>query len=654
MLSLKKLWELNLVYVLCLICIAAQTVVIAFFNIYLFFVSLVVFFLLFGIIVYRLLSERDRYKKLIKNVNDELQHASSNALSNFTIPIIVVSDADEIIWYNKAFTYTVTETPDDIIGCDLSVLISLEDQELMREAHRVEINYGGKVFRVFESFSDAEDIEQRIICFVDITALQKYAIEYSLTRPVVALLAVDNFDDVSRDLRDSERTALSSKIQNVLENWFSVTNGISKRLSGDRFMFIFEERYLNKFKADKFSILNEIRSLEMPNRTKATVSIGVGTHGADLRECEDFAHQALDMALGRGGDQVAIKNDDNNYQFFGGLSGASEKRTRVRTRIVASALVELINSSDRILLMGHRFSDMDCVGASFALQSAIKSLGKEVHVVLDRATTMAESFLQRVEELDKSVNITDPERLLPLINKDTLLIVLDTHRPHFVDNPAILEKASTVVVIDHHRKAVDFIDKAVIFYHETSASSTCEMVSELLQYINENSIERAEAEGLLAGIMLDTRNFVFNTGVRTFEASALLRKHGADPVEVKKMFADSLESYKIKSQIISTSEIYKDCAIAINVHEGPGAKIVTSQAADELLEIQGVASSYVLCRINNGINISARSLSDNVQIVMEKLGGGGSRTMAACQLAMDDLNKAREMLITAIDEIKEG
>ena len=223
-----------------------------------------------------------------------------------------------------------------------------------------------------------------------------------------------------------------------------------------------------------------------------------------------------------------------------------------------------------------------------------------------------------------------------------------------MDNPAILEKASTVVVIDHHRKAVDFIDKAVIFYHETSASSTCEMVSELLQYINENSIERAEAEGLLAGIMLDTRNFVFNTGVRTFEASALLRKHGADPVEVKKMFADSLESYKIKSQIISTSEIYKDCAIAINVHEGPGAKIVTSQAADELLEIQGVASSYVLCRINNGINISARSLSDNVQIVMEKLGGGGSRTMAACQLAMDDLNKAREMLVTAIDEIKEG
>ena len=649
---MKRYGFINYLFFLFIVFLIAVSIAFYFYNqtlSYVFMAITVAFALTF--IIYSRKGE-SKYNKLIKNLNDELGKASSNVLSSFTLPLIVVSDNDEIIWYNSAFYNEMSAEADSLIGMDLSVIVSKDDQIRLKKEKRVEVNYGGKVFRTFESLSNDGKISQRVICFLDITNLQKYAMEYMLSRPVVAVLAVDNFDDAAHGLRDSERSALHSKIQNVLENWFLKTNGLVQKLSGDRFLFIFEERYLNKIKADKFSILTEVKSIETSSGIKPTISIGIGVDANDFKGCAEYAKSALDMALGRGGDQAAIKIGENDYKFFGGVSSSTEKRSKVRTRIVASTLIDMLKSCDNILIMGHKFSDLDCVGAAFALQSAAERLEKEVSVVLDEHSTMAGPFIDRVYKLNKSINICPPQKALSKVGRGTLLFVLDTHRKNFVDAPELIDKCDNIVVIDHHRKAVDFIDKAVIFYHETSASSTCEMMTELLQYIDENSIERAEAEGLLAGIMLDTRNFVFNTGVRTFETSALLRKQGADPIEIKRLFADSLEFYKIKSNIIASAEIHKDSAVAFNTFEGAGTKIITGKAADELLEIKGVKTSYVLCRIDGKINISARTLSENVQIVMEKLSGGGSKTMAACELDTADFNVARDMLLKAIEEVR--
>ncbi len=650
---MKKLWNLNIIYVLCLIVIALNTVGMAFYNTLWFIISAVVFCALLGIIIHRVKNEHNHYSKLFKSINQELSNASSNVMENFTIPLIVVSHNGEMVWYNKAFCNNVDSDAEELIGRNVDMFLTEQQQLFLKNGKKVEVNYKDKIFRVFESISFSGDIEQRVICFVDITMLQKYAIEYSLSRPVVALLAVDNFDEISKDLKDSERYSLNGKIQTVFENWFSVTGGIEKKLSGDRFMFVFESRYLNHFKNDKFSVLEEVKKIETPNHIKPTISIGIGVNGEGYNINEEYARQALDMALGRGGDQVAIKSDSNEFLFYGGNSNSYEKRSRVRTRIMASALLELIASSESVVLMGHKYSDLDCVGAAYALQRNIRKMGKDAYTLIDTETTVAGPFFNHVRNEEKPFDLQDPQKIISLINKDTLLIVLDTHRPSFVDFPKALEKARKTVVIDHHRKAVDYISDTVLFYHDASASSTCEMVCELLEYFGKGGMERTEAEGLLAGIMLDTRNFVFNTGIHTFEASAVLRKYGADPVEIKKLFADSIESYKIKSGIISSAEIYKASAIAINTYEGTGTKIITSQAADSLLEIKDVASSYVICKIEGKVNISARSLNKNVQIVMEKLGGGGGKTMAACQLDTDSFEKAKEMLIKAIDETEE-
>ncbi len=598
-------------------------------------------------------SDYRKFNKLIKNVNAELQTASSNALSRFTLPLIIVSEQDEIIWYNKAFA-KININADSLIGKNLAEIISKEEQFKILSNGSTEINMTSRVYRVFESLSAEGKITQRIICFVDITKLQKYAMEYILTRPVVGVLAVDNFDDAAAGLKDSERSILHSEIRNKLENWFSKTNGLVQKLSGDRFLFAFEERYLQALRSDKFSVLSEIKEIETSTRTKLTISIGLGMGAGGFKQATEYAYSAFDMALGRGGDQVAIKKGENDYEFFGGLSSQGEKHSKVRTRLVANNLKEMITAADNVFIMGHRFSDLDVVGSAYALCSVAKMLGTEAFTVLDEQTTMAAPFLQRIAGQNALLNILAPEKVSKRISEQSLLIVIDTHRKNLLECPEILEQFSNIVVIDHHRKAVDYIDNAVMFYHDTAASSTSEMVAELLQYMGIAEVEKSVAEGLLSGIMLDTRNFVFNTSSGTFEVSAMLRKFGADPVEIKHLFADSLDFYKMKSNIIASAEIIDNNAVAVNEYEGEGTKLLTGQAADELLEIKGVVSSYVLCKINGKVNISARTLQENVQIVMEKLGGGGSKTMAACELETDSFSVAQKMLLEAVNSVKEG
>lgn len=653
----KKLWSFNVLYLVLLCFGGLQTVCLFFVSKPLFYASLLMFAVLAVITLVRMVTSGRRFDELINSMNEELSNAASNALTSFVLPILIVSETDEIVWYNSCFAKQVNTEADGLIGRSIGELLGESGSKAIREKRHAVITYGNRIYDVYESVHLLDgEVEQKIFCFIDFTELRRTASEYQLSRLLVAFIAIDNLDDLTHNMRDSERNTVSSRIQNVLEDWFSTTNGFSRKLSGERYIFIFEERDLISFTAAKFDILSRIRGIDFGDRGHATVSIGIG-HGKNLRECEEQAAQALDMALGRGGDQVAIKKLDHSFQFFGGISGANEKRTRVRTRIVASALLELIQSSEQVVLMGHKYADLDCYGSAYALCSAIrKHTSTPAYIAIRQKNALVHPLFERIRTLGGDLMIAEPEQLLEHVNKQTLLIVLDTHRPMMLECPELLDLAGTVVVIDHHRKSVDHIDNAVIFYHESAASSTSEMVSELLQYISEGAVGRAEAEAMLSGIMLDTRNYCMNTGVRTFEASAFLRRRGADPIAVKKLFADSMENYKIKNAIIATAEQYQAYAIALHKSDlsAEEMRIISSEAADELLNISGVKASFVISRLPDHINISARSFGEiNVQLIMERLGGGGHRTMAACQLPEQELDQVKNLLIDAIRQQEE-
>ena len=405
---------------------------------------------------------------------------------------------------------------------------------------------------------------------------------------------------------------------------------------------------------ERFKVLDEARKITVGERLCVTLSIGVG-HGADtLAESEVFAKQALDMSLGRGGDQVAVKTE-NGFQFFGGVSKGIEKQSKIKSRIIATAMQELISNSEQVFLMGHHFGDLDSVGSAAGLAGAIKQTGKPAFVVVDPVNNLSKPLINRLIETEGKELFMDVDEALMNISEDTLLIIVDTHNKDFIESRELYERARQVIVIDHHRKTVNFIDNAVIFHHEPYASSACEMVSELIQYFpNPNKLSSAYAEALLSGIMLDTKNFIMKTGVRTFEAAAFLRKMGADTVAVKSLFSNSIETYQRKAQLVASAEVYNRCAIASTDNPSADIRVVAPQSADELLNITNVDASFVIYSTNNCINISARSMGAmNVQLIMERLGGGGHQTMAATQLYDTSIADAKQSLIHAIDDYLE-
>lgn len=648
----KNSWGLSTLYYIMIGVMVAQTLISFFYDMRVFAIMLAFTLIVIGMAIYRIVNMQRYLRKLMTGIRDNLDSSGSETLSGFTFPIMVSSEEGEILWYNDAF-HDLILGGDDVFGRSINEVISTEDEQILKDSKQADVKFRDRIFSVFESKSHIDGISQRIFYFIDETRLKKTAEAYILSRPVVAIVAIDNLDEVTKNARDSEKASISSAIEIEIENWSAPTSGVICKLSNDRFMLVLDEKDIHTLISNRFEVLDRVRSINFGDRGTPTLSIGVGRGGASLQECEDMARQALDMALGRGGDQAAVKGKNNEYQFFGGVSKAVEKRTKVRARVIASALKELIEASDNVLIMGHRYADLDCFGASYALWSVVRSMGKDAKIIMDKDKSLALQLLTRIEAAGITDAVSSGKDVMNLIDRKTLLIVVDTHRAGFVDNPEVYNACKTVVVIDHHRKAVDHIDNAVIFFHETFASSACEMVAELLQYIAERSVGRLEAEALLSGIMLDTRNYVLHTGVRTFEASAFLRNCGADPVEVKRLFSGTMLSYTQRAEVVASAEIYGDCAIAIHTGTGESARIVSSQAADELLTISGVNGSFVLFRNGGEINISSRSLGYiNVQLIMESLGGGGHRTMSACQLKDVNYDKAKQILINAIEEYK--
>ncbi len=569
------------------------------------------------------------------------------------MPVIVCNLNREVIWYNKPFSNSFNVK--NIFGANLD-RFSKSDLDDFCSCTGIEFEYENKFFRAYGVKVAEENYNLYMIYFCDITELKNSYIKYQLSKPCVLILLIDNYDEAFQNVKESDKSQVFSQIDKVLENFIGETTGFIKMINRNKFISVIEQRHLNIMIEKKFPLLEKIREIVVNNTTKLTLSIGIATNNENFFELETAANQALDMALGRGGDQVAI-NNNNSYEFFGGLSSGTEKHTKVKTRMAANAMTELIQTSENIIVMGHAFSDLDCVGSAIGIASAIKSIGKQVYIAINKEKSLSKSLIEYAENNSESIKemFLEPKATIEKVNQQTLLIIVDTHNPDFIESFELYEKCKNIIVIDHHRKMVNYIKNSVIFYHEPYASSTSEIVTELIQYFGEQyKISKIEAECLLAGIMLDTKNFVMRTGIRTFEAAAYLKKLGCDNVNVKKLFSTSIESYKLKTELVSSAEVYKNCAITYCEISSPDIRIVSAQAADELLGISNVNASFVIFKDGEQINISARSMGAiNVQLIMEQLGGGGHQNMAACQLNDVSLEKAIFMLYSSIDKLFE-
>lgn len=584
---------------------------------------------------------------LIKNAVDALGDVDTDFLQRIPIPTVLVGKIGEIVSYNMLFRDVVGKGR-GWLGESILQFLAGETLNDVLAKNGVDIKFNGRNYIVYGSqFNSAA-----ALYFIECTEYKEIEQEYSESRPVVALILFDNMEELKRDCTDAQLSQITSSVETMLREWASETSGFIKKLTDGKFIMIFEERHIKIFKTDKFKIINRIHNVKLDDHRFATASIGIGHGAANLLEAERWAQNALDMSLGRGGDQVSIKKGET-YEFFGGTSKEIEKRSKVRTRVIAAALYEQMSTSDMIFITGHRFSDLDSIGAAVGIWSVASNIkNKEAYIVVDKETSLAGDTIEKLEKaLDKVIFIS-PEKSKSILKENTLLVVVDTHCVNFLEDGELYKKCKDIVVIDHHRMAVDHISDAVIFYHETFASSASEMVTELVQYMGDKNLKKAEAECLLAGIMLDTKNFFMKTGIRTFEAAAYLKKKGADTVEVKKMFSDSIDTYKIKCKIIDSSEVYVNCAVA-ELEESKGdVRVACAQAADELLGIQGIKASFVIFLYKDQICVSARALGEvNVQVIMEKLGGGGHQSMAATQISGMSLQEVKEKLFNILKDL---
>ena len=646
----KKYWWLRPVLAVPLAFSALLTLLSAFVNIYLFYLEALLLICVTMYVLFKLRRFQQDMYAFLSYLSDNLTLTRRESMEVIPFPMIVADQNGEITWYNRMCKDDVF-LGEDQFGMAVSDIVAGADPADPSKSQGRGIRYKNKLYTVHVTSILSEDGAPLSIYFlVDDTTLKKYMFEYKESRPSVGIVVIDNYQEIMQDAKESEKAQTIGQLETIIENYMAEGSCLLRRLDRDRFLIVAEERQLRKMIERRFDILDQVRQVSLSDNVPSTLSIGIGQGASTLQESEKMARQALEMALGRGGDQVAIKSA-NGFAFYGGTSKGVEKRTKVKTRIMASALSELIGTAENVLIMGHQFADLDCLGSAVGMYKAVKQMGKPAAIVLNRQRNLAFPLYNRLAQNGYADAFVEPDLAIDLIGKKTLLLVVDTHLPHILESREVYNACKTVAVIDHHRKMVGHIDNAVIFYHEPYASSASEMVTELVQYFGDNvKIGKIEAEALLSGIMLDTKNFVMKTGVRTFEAAAYLRKQGADTVEVRKLFSNSMDDYQKKTRLVASAEVYRGCAIASGEYS-EDIKLIAPQAADELLGINDVMASFVMYEYEGGVSFSARSMGlMNVQVVMESLGGGGHMTMAGAQLTDIGMEAARQKLLQAIDQ----
>ena len=580
---------------------------------------------------------------------------SSNML--FTpLPMMVFDLATEdILWSSESFLQ-LTEQREGIFDAHLeTVFPNISFHWLLEgktEAPETVV-WNHRTYRVFGGVSHPEGGQSALATtyWMDVTDTEEMRRTLELTRPVVAILMVDNYEDLMKATPEGKRSAVRAMLEEKLSQWSAGSEGMMLKYDRDRYLFVFEEKSFSDFAAKRFDVLDAVREVVAGEGVAATLSIGVGRDADSFEALFKNASVALEMALSRGGDQAVVK-DKLNFEFYGGRSKATEKRTKVKSRVMANALAELIDEAKQVYVMGHSYADMDALGAAAGVCAIVRKRGKKCRIVIDTENNAAHPMLRRLQALPEyqGAFLSGDDAFLR-VQPETLLVVVDTNRPGSVESEPLLDACNRVAVIDHHRRGSSYIDKMALNYHEPYASSASELVTELLQYLIEpGDLLKAESEALLAGIVLDTKNFTNRTGGRTFEAAAYLRRAGADTADVQRMFQSDLQSMISRYDIIRRAELYHgDIAIAALDQECD--RVIAAKAADEMLTLQGVRASFVLYRKDDGIYISARSLGEiNVQVLVETLGGGGNSTTAGGQCSGMTVAEAKATLLRAIDK----
>ena len=598
--------------------------------------------------------------KYLEKLEGDVSQATRSGIVDCPLPVVVFRpDTDEVIWSNKRFL-KIAGDRDRVFDLRLSATVPDFDSRWLMEGKTAcpgEVRLGERSYQVFGQLArmTGESGVMATLYWVDVTELSSARDVLEATRPVVAVLLLDNYEDAVKSLEESARSQVLGEVSRRFARWSEEARGVFCRLERDRYLFIFEEQYLEQFKADKFSLLDEVRAIETPHHIPVTLSIGIGLEGDTFADLYQYANLSVEMALSRGGDQVVLKNKFS-FEFCGGRAKETEKRTKVKSRVMASALGELVSDASCLFVMGHTLPDMDAVGAAVGVCAIARKKGVPAYLIREEGDTPADDLYKRIALMPEyDGRFLDTQEALLRADSRSLLVVVDTNRPEQVQSRELLASCNKVAVIDHHRRAATYIEGAAFNFHEPYASSASELVTELISYLMDPAdLLRGEAEALMAGIMLDTKNFTMRTGARTFEAAAFLRQAGGDTGEVKKIFQNNLSDTIAKYDIIQNARMYRaDIAIAPVNH--PVGRVTAAQAADELLNIAGINASFVIFPEDGQAVLSARSQNEtNVQAIAEALGGGGNGNAAGAQLPGRTVEEAYRMLLAAIDQYFEG
>ncbi len=648
-------------YFLCLALFAGAAALMG--DYYLALVELLVVLVLF--LFFRRSSARRRREaeKYLERLAGNVDLAAKDTMLNCPMPVVMFQpDTDDVVWSNDRFL-AISGAREHMFDTKLSAALPGFDTRWLMEGKSEcpeEVELCQRRYRVYGHLARTEDKGGHsgflaTTYWLDVTDLSQIKDAYDDSRPVVALLLLDNYEDTLKSIDETDRARILSQINNELGAWTDRAEGMFCRLDRDRYLFVFEQRYLREYVTDKFSVLDRIHAILNPGGLPITLSIGVGVDADSFDQLYQNASLSLEMALSRGGDQAVVKNRFT-FEFYGGRSKETEKRTKVKSRVMANALGELIADASCIFVMGHKFPDMDAVGAAAGVCAIARKRGIRAYIVQESGPNPASDVTRRLRELPEYADVFLPEQeALLRADSSSLLVVVDTNRPEQVQSQALLESCNKVAVIDHHRRAATYIEGAALTFHEPYASSACELVTELIGYLMDPSdLLKGEAEALMSGLMLDTKNFTSRTGGRTFEAAAFLRRSGADTGVVKRFFQTGLEDTLAKYDIIQAARMYHG-SIAIAPVGHPVERVTAAQAADELLNIAGIDASFVLCPNEDRVVISARSGgSANVQVILEALGGGGNAAVAGAQIPGRSVDEVTQDLIGAIDSYFAG
>ena len=646
--------EIN-VYILI---IGITSIILLFYNLY---IGCLFFFGFIYIVFHnwRIANFRKReWNRYIENLSLDMDETTKKAIMNLPIPLCILEFDGNISWYNNKF-YEMTESS-DLLGENIDNIIkNLDLRKVLNENKEMytDVTYKDRqytvVYNVIKNQQNKQVKYLMMLYWLDKTDYLALNQKYEDEKNSIMLIQVDGYDEVLKSTSEDKRSLISIELEKILSDFETSINAAVKRTSKDKYIVITNKKGLSKLQDSKFAVLDVVRNIDYGNTLPVTISIGVGRGGDSIYENLQLANGALDLALGRGGDQAIIKTKDK-FEFYGGKSKAIEKTTKVKSRLIGHALKEIISESKMVYIMGHKYTDLDAMGAAVGIYDICKSLGKETYIVLDEINESIDEFINRLNKKEYYQDLfINKEGAIKNCTKDTLVVVVDTHRPSFTECEELLTLTKKVAVIDHHRKGVEFIQDTVLSFHEIYVSSTCEMVTEIVQYLEDDvKINKLTAEGLLAGICLDTKFFAFKTGVRTFEASSYLKKAGADTTEVKKLFRTDVKDFKTKAEIIGNTQIIENkICISYTKTKIENINVVIAQAADELLNVKKIEASFILGEKNGTIFISARSLGKiNVHVLMEKLGGGGHIDIAGAQLEGVSIEEAYKKVYDIIQE----